>query len=121
MSYHRRPPRRRASQKPLACGGGPSLWRLRLYVAGPTPRSLTAFGNLKRICERYLRGRYRIEVIDLAANPRRASHDQILSIPTLIRKAPPPARRLIGDLSDLERTVKALDLTGGESREGQSW
>lgn len=86
------------------------LWQLRLYVAGSTPRSLTAFANLKRICETHLRNRYRIEVIDLAAQPQLSKGDQIFAIPTLVRKLPVPVRKIIGDLSDTERVLVGLDL-----------
>jgi circadian clock protein KaiB len=89
----------------------PDVWRLRLYVAGQTPRSLTAFANLKRICETHLRGRYRIEVIDLVEQPHLSKGDQILAIPTLVRKLPPPMRKIIGDLSDTERVLVGLDLS----------
>jgi circadian clock protein KaiB len=86
------------------------LWELRLYVAGQTPRSLTAFANLKRICEEHLKGRYRIRVIDLVENPQLSKGDQILAIPTLVRKLPVPVRKIIGDLSDTERVLVGLDL-----------
>ena len=86
------------------------LWELRLYVAGQTPRSLTAFANLKKICEEYLAGKYTIEVIDLLENPRLARGDQILAIPTLVRKLPEPLKKIIGDLSDTERVLVGLDL-----------
>ncbi len=86
------------------------VWRLRLYVAGQTPRSLTAFANLKRICETHLKGRYRIEVIDLVEQPHLSKGDQILAIPTLVRKLPEPVRKIIGDLSDTERVLVGLDL-----------
>jgi len=89
----------------------PDVWRLRLYVAGQTPRSLTAFANLKRICETHLKGRYRIEVIDLVEQPHLSKGDQILAIPTLVRKLPPPMRKIIGDLSDTERVLVGLDLS----------
>lgn len=85
-------------------------WRLRLYVAGQTPRSLTAFANLKRLCEERLKGRYTIEVVDLLEQPRLAKDDQILAIPTLVRKLPVPMRRIIGDLSDTERVLVGMDL-----------
>jgi circadian clock protein KaiB len=85
-------------------------WELRLYVAGHTPRSLAAFANLKKLCERHLRGKYRIEVIDLLANPELARADQIVAIPTLIRKLPPPVKRIIGDLSNKERTLVGMEL-----------
>ncbi len=88
---------------------GPS-WDLRLYVAGQTPKSLTAFANLKRICEEHLAGNYQIEVIDLFKNPQLAKGDQILALPTLVRKLPEPVRRIIGDLSNTERVLVGLDL-----------
>jgi circadian clock protein KaiB len=85
-------------------------WTLRLYVAGQTPRSSIAFDNLKRICEERLKGHYSIEVIDLLKNPRLAKDDQILAIPTLVRRLPPPVRRIIGDLSNTENVLVGLDL-----------
>jgi len=85
-------------------------WELRLYVAGQTPKSLTAFANLKKLCEEYLAGKYRIEVIDLLKNPQLARGDQILAIPTLVRKLPQPLKRIIGDLSNTERVLVGLDL-----------
>jgi circadian clock protein KaiB len=86
------------------------LWELRLYVAGQTPKSLTAFSNLKAICENHLKDRYRIEVIDLVEQPQLSRGDQILAIPTLVRKLPQPVRKIIGDLSDTERVLVGLDL-----------
>ena len=97
-----------ASRKDASRADG--YWDLRLYVAGQTPRSLTAFQNLKRICEEHLKGRCRIEVIDLVENPRLAQGDQILAIPTLVRKLPEPVRKIIGDLSNVERVLVGLDL-----------
>jgi circadian clock protein KaiB len=88
-------------------------WRLRLYVAGQTPKSLTAFSNLKKICENHLGGRYRIEVIDLMEHPELSKGDQILATPTLVRKLPVPVRKIIGDLSDTERVLVGLDLRAG--------
>ena len=85
-------------------------WRLRLYVAGQTPKSLQAFANLKRICEDHLEGQYRIEVIDLIETPQLAKDDQILAIPTLVRKLPEPVRKIIGDLSNTERVLVGLNL-----------
>ena len=85
-------------------------WRLRLYVAGQTPKSLTAFSNLKRFCEDKLPGRYEIEVVDLLQNPQLAEGDQIVAIPTLVRKLPEPMKRIIGDLSSVEKTLVGLDL-----------
>jgi circadian clock protein KaiB len=86
------------------------VWNLRLYVAGQTAKSIKAFANLKKICEEHLAGKYSIEVIDLSANPRLAKGDQILALPTLVRKLPPPLRKIIGDLSDNERVLVGLDL-----------
>lgn len=87
-----------------------AYWQLRLYVAGHTPKSLTAFANLKRICEEHLEGRYRIEVIDLVQNPQLAKGDQILALPTLVRRLPDPVRKIIGDLSNTERVLVGLDI-----------
>ena len=86
------------------------IWELRLYVAGQTAKSLQAFANLKRICEEHLAGRYQIEVIDLLKNPQLARGDQILALPTLVRKLPEPVRKIIGDLSNTERVLVGLDL-----------
>jgi circadian clock protein KaiB len=85
-------------------------WSLRLYVAGQTPKSLEAFANLKKICEEHLRGCYDIEVIDLQENPHLARQDQILAIPTLIRKLPEPIKKIIGTLADTERVLVGLDI-----------
>ena len=85
-------------------------WELRLYVAGQTPKSLAAFANLKKICEEHLAGQYHIEVIDLLKKPQLASGDQILAIPTLVRKLPEPIRKIIGDLSDTQRVLVGLHL-----------
>ena len=85
-------------------------WELRLYVAGQTPKSLAAFANLKKICEEHLAGQYHIEVIDLLKEPQLASGDQILAIPTLVRKLPAPIRKIIGDLSNTERVLVGLNL-----------
>ena len=88
-------------------------WNMRLYIAGQTPKSLRALTNLKQICEQHLAGKYHIEIIDLLENPQLASTDQILAIPTLIRKLPEPMRRIIGDLSNVERVLVGLDLCIG--------
>jgi circadian clock protein KaiB len=88
----------------------PKLWQLRLYVAGQSPKSVLAFANLKRLCEEHLAGEFEIEVIDLIENPRLAKDDQIVAIPTLVRKLPEPVRKIIGDLSDTERTLVGLQL-----------
>lgn len=102
---------RRASGRLTSSADGNSAnWNLRLYVAGQTPRSLTAFKNLKDICEEYLKGEYHIEVIDLMENPTLARGDQILAIPTLVRKLPQPIRKIIGDLSNTERVLVGLDI-----------
>ena len=85
-------------------------YTLRLYVAGQTPKSMIAFANLKKICEEHLKGQYTIEVVDLLENPTLASGDQILAIPTLVRKLPKPVRKIIGDLSNTERVLIGLDL-----------
>jgi circadian clock protein KaiB len=87
-----------------------SFWELRLYVAGQTPKSLTAMANLKKLCEENLAGRYRIEVIDLLQNPQLARADQILAIPTLVRRLPEPIRKIIGDLSRSEKVLLGLDV-----------
>ncbi len=107
----------RTKVKPLPISGAkaalkkpPTFWSLRLYVAGQTPKSMAAFANLKRICEEHLKGRYRIEVIDLMDNPKLAAGDQILALPTLVRKLPPPIKKIIGDLSDSERVLVGLNL-----------
>lgn len=86
------------------------FWKLRLYVAGQTPKSLTAFANLKKLCEEHLKGKYRLEVIDLLKNLQLARGDQILAIPTLVRKLPEPIKKIIGDLSNTERVLVGLDL-----------
>jgi len=87
-----------------------STWNLRLYIAGQTPKSMRALDNLRRICEEHLAGQYTIEVVDLLVNPRLAKEDQIIAIPTLVRKLPDPIRKIIGDLSDSERTLVGLQL-----------
>jgi circadian clock protein KaiB len=86
------------------------IWNLRLYVAGQTPKSITAFANLKKICEEHLAGKYSIEVIDLLKNPQLAKGDQIIAIPTLVRKLPEPLKRMIGDLANTERVLVGLDI-----------
>lgn len=91
-------------------GGIKNLWVLRLYVAGETSKSANALANLERICEEHLGGKYKIEIIDLMKNPQLARGDQILATPTLVRKLPPPVKKIIGDLSDAERVLVGLDL-----------
>jgi len=90
--------------------GAGRTWRLRLYVAGQTPKSITALANLKRLCDSHLAGRYSIEVIDLLSQPDLARRDDIVVIPTLVRKLPPPIRKIIGDLSNVERVLIGLDV-----------
>lgn len=97
-----------AAKKPAR----PDIWSLRLYVAGQTSKSLAAFANLKQLCEQHLTGRYQIEIIDLVKHPQRAQTDQIMAMPTLVRKLPEPIKRLIGDLSNQERVLFGLDLQG---------
>ena len=103
-------PKKVAVPKTIKEEAKPVIWELRLYVAGQLPKSLTAIANLKKICKEHLTGRYRIEVIDLLINPQLAKGDQILALPTLVRKLPLPIRKLIGDLSNTERTLVGLDL-----------
>lgn len=97
--------RRAAAKRPAA-----PLWQLRLYVMDQTPKSVEAFSNLKKICETHLKGRYRITVIDLLKKPQLAKGDQILAVPTVVRKLPSPVRIIIGTLSDTERVLVGLDL-----------
>ncbi len=87
---------------------GQEIWLLRLYVAGQSPKSLRAFANLKRMCEEHLAGRYEIEIIDLAEHPGLAKSDDILAIPTLVRRLPAPLRKIIGDLSNTEKVLVGL-------------
>jgi len=101
---------KRRKRTPRRDSADPDFFELRLYVAGQTSRSLAALANLKRICEEHLQGRYRIEVIDLLERPQLARGDQILALPTLVRKLPEPIRKLVGDLSDTERALVGLDL-----------
>jgi circadian clock protein KaiB len=105
MAVETKKPERK--KKPV---GGQDTYALRLYVAGQTTRSLAAFKNLKKICDEHLEGRYQIEVIDLLKNPKLAKGDQIMAIPTLVRKLPPPLKKIIGDLSNTERVLVGLDL-----------
>lgn len=102
----RRKARKHAPESPASA----DHWTLRLYVAGQTPRSLAALANLKRLCDEYLSKRYSIEVVDLVENPQLARGDQILAIPTLVRKLPVPMHKIIGDLSNTERVLVGLDL-----------
>ncbi len=104
--------KRVAPQKQPA-NGGEAEWELRLYVAGQTPHSIAALNNLKQLCETHLKGRYRIEVIDLLVNPQLSREDQIVAVPTLVRKLPEPMRKIIGDLSSTERVLVGLQLRPG--------
>lgn len=88
----------------------PEKWELRLYVAGQTPKSIAAFANLKKLCAEHLPGQYTIEVIDLLRNPQLAAGDQIVAIPTLVRRLPEPMRKIVGDLRDTERVLVGLQL-----------
>ena len=103
--------RRTAGQSKPIPPHSDEIWELRLYVAGQTPKSVAAFTNLKRMCECHLAGKYRIEIVDLLKNPGLASDDQILAIPTLVRKMPEPVTKIIGDLSNTERLLVGLALT----------
>ena len=87
-----------------------NFWELRLYIAGQTPNSIAAIANLKKICEDQLRGKYRIEVVDLLKKPQLAKGDQIVAIPTLVRRLPPPVKKIVGNLSRTERTLVGLDI-----------
>ena len=95
--------------RPARSGRG-DFWRLRLYIAGQTPNSIAAIANLEKICEDKLRGKYRIEVVDLLEKPQLAKGDQIIAIPTLVRKLPPPVKKIIGNLSKSESVFVGLDL-----------
>jgi len=88
----------------------PESWKLRLYIAGMTPRAVAAFDNLKKLCEEHLAGCYEIEIVDLLVNPKLAAGDQIVAVPTLVRRLPPPMKKIIGDLSNEERVLVGLDL-----------
>ena len=101
---------KRLKSKSRSNGRPAKVWQLRLYVAGQTPKSQTAFSNLKKICQIHLEGRYSIEVIDLAEKPRLSKGDQILAIPTLVRKVPEPIRKIIGDLSNEEKVLVGLNI-----------
>ena len=90
-----------------------NFWELRLYIAGQTPNSIAAIANLKKICEDQLKGKYRIEVIDLLKKPQLAKGDQIVAIPTLVRRLPPPVKKIVGNLSKTERALVGLDIQRG--------
>ena len=101
-----------AKKKPVknSTAASSNVWNLRLYVAGQTPKSIAALTNLKKLCEEHLKGKYTLDVIDLLQKPQLAMGDQILAIPTLVRKLPVPIRKIIGDLSNTERVLVGLDL-----------
>lgn len=107
--------RKRRVKKTEGETGDKEFWQLRLYVAGQTEKSITAFANLKQIAEEHLAGRYRIEVIDVTKNPQLARNDQIIALPTLVRRLPPPLRKIIGDLSKTERVLIGLDIKAGKN------
>ncbi|MEO5696842.1 MAG: circadian clock KaiB family protein [Burkholderiaceae bacterium] len=100
----------RAKAAAGSAAAAPPEYQLKLYVAGQTPKSMAAIENLRRVCESHLAGRYELEVIDLLTNPRLAAGDQILAVPTLVRKVPEPIRKIIGDLSNEERVLVGLDV-----------
>lgn len=110
------PARRRAGRVPARAttgrrnGARDDVWRLRLYVAGQTPKSVAALRNLRQLCEEHLDGRYEVEVVDLAKHPELAAQDQILAIPTLVRQLPKPLKKIIGDLSRTERVLVGFDI-----------
>ena len=110
MAITEEKPAKRSSAKNSTVQSQHKIWQLRLYVAGQTPKCLTAFANLKKLCEQHLAGEYEIEIVDLLQQPQLAQGDQILAIPTLVRKLPEPMRKIIGDLSNTERVLVGLDL-----------
>ena len=107
-----------AAEQTAAGNGDETVIELRLYIAGQTRKSIAALTNLRRICDEHLAGRYQVEVIDLLENPQQAQHDQILAIPTLVRRLPEPIRRIIGDLSNSERVLVGLEVEP-KPREGR--
>jgi circadian clock protein KaiB len=102
-----------ALEAPPAVKAPREHWTLRLYVAGQSPKSLKAYANLLRLCEEHLESQYDIEVVDLVENPQLAANDEIIAIPTLVRRLPPPMRKIIGDLSDAHRVLVGLQLRPG--------
>ena len=98
---------------PAASAAEPEQWHLRLYVAGQSPKSLRAYANLIRMCEEHLEARYDVEIVDLVENPQLAAGDEIVAIPTLVRRLPAPMRKVIGDLSDSDRVLVGLQLRPG--------
>lgn len=99
-----------------AAGDYVGAWQLRLYVAGQSPKSLDAFANLKAICEEHLPGQYEIEIVDLLQDPAMAAADNVLAVPTLVRRVPPPPRRIIGNLSNVERVLNYLRVPNAARR-----
>jgi len=97
----------------------PAEWQLFLYIAGQTPKSVTALANIKKYAEEYLKGKYSIEIIDLLVNPQLAEGDQILAVPTLVRKVPEPIRKIIGDLSNEEKVLVGLNIKPKPTQEVQ--
>jgi circadian clock protein KaiB len=108
----RKPASARSGRKPISNERPfkPPVWELRLYVAGMTPTSIRAFENLKKLCEEHMHGAYKIQVVDLLERPKLASGDQIIAVPTLVRRLPTPVKKIIGDLSNTERVLVGLDL-----------
>ena len=113
----KKPAKAAKQEAPVEAKGETEVWELRLYIAGQTPRSVVAFANLKKLCEEHLSGRYKIEVIDLMLHPQLAAGDQIVAIPTLVRKLPEPLRRIVGDLSNTERALVGLQLRPAKTGE----
>lgn len=112
-------PERAAARQPKSKNARASkrpLWELRLYVAGMTPTSIRAFENLKKLCEEHMQGAYKIQVVDLLERPTLARGDQIIAVPTLVRRLPTPVKKIIGDLSNTERVLVGLDLRPAEGR-----
>lgn len=110
MNARRPPPRLAGRQGTKSSRTGKDFYQLRLYVAGMTARSRSALRNLQAICDTHLQGKFRIEVVDLLENPQLARGDQIFAVPTLVRQLPPPVKKIIGDLSNIERVLVGLDL-----------
>jgi len=108
-----KPTNRKKKEKSTGATPAPEVWELRLYVAGQSPKSISAFANLKKICEQYLTNRYRIEMIDLLEDPGLARGDQILAVPTLVRRMPTPVKKIIGDLSNTQRVLAGLEVPVG--------
>jgi circadian clock protein KaiB len=110
QTKERKGPARRAQQNGHPGRSLKAVWELRLYVAGMTPTSIRAFENLKKLCEEHLHGAYRIQVVDLLERPMLARGDQIIAVPTLVRRLPTPVKKIIGDLSNADRVLVGLDL-----------